>query len=234
MKKYTIVILAAGIGSRLRPLTEDMPKCMADVAGEKIIERQIRILKKSFNNINVVVGYQREKLIPLLNGVKIVINENYETTNNMYSLYLAKKNIPEENGLIILNGDIVFDENVVEILKNSENENVVLIKEGEYFEESMKITVDNSGKINGISKKISKEDAFGTSIDFYRFSKNAKDKLFEIIESIIATDKTQWTEVAVNQLFEKVDVYPLNIHNNRWYEIDTGDDLIAARKLFEK
>ena len=89
------VILAAGIGSRLRPLTDNVPKCMVEVNGIKIIEKQIKsLLNNGIKEIAVVTGYQHEILNKYLNEnfpfIEIIDNKEYLKTNNMYSMFLTK------------------------------------------------------------------------------------------------------------------------------------------------
>ena len=106
------VILAAGIGSRLRPLTNDIPKCMVEVNGVKIIEKQIKnLLKNNIKNILVIIGYKQEKIRKYLQEnfsfVYIIENEKYLETNNMYSMSLAKEFVNNES-FIFMNADVFF------------------------------------------------------------------------------------------------------------------------------
>ena len=200
-----VVILAAGFGSRLRPLTDDRPKCMVEVNNVKIIEKQIsNLLKNGINEekITIVTGYKTEKLEKYLKEnypkTNIIINKDYETTNNMYSLYLTK-NVVENNDFILMNADVFYEENIIKELLESNRKNLMVCDDGRYIEESMKI-VKNENRIIEISKKIKEEDAYGVTIDVYKISKEASIKLFEIIKQFIEVDKdlNSWTEVALN------------------------------------
>ena len=108
------VILAAGVGSRLRPFTEIIPKCMIEVNNVKIIEKQISNLVRNnikLEDIVVVVGYKKEKIEKYLNevykGINIIFNKDYEKTNNMYSLNLVKNFVKDEE-FILMNADVYF------------------------------------------------------------------------------------------------------------------------------
>ncbi len=232
------VILAAGFGSRLRPFTEVIPKCMIEVNNVKIIEKQISNLVRNnirLEDIVVVVGYKKEKIERYINevykGVKIIFNKDYETTNNMYSLNLAKDFVKDEE-FLLMNADVYFEEEIIKELINSKHGNLIVCDDGIYIEESMKIT-KQEGKINKISKAISKQDAYGVSIDVYKFSKKANIDLFNIIHNIIYIEKNinSWTEVAIDMLFEKQDFYSLDM-KYRWVEIDNLNDLKHAEEIF--
>ncbi|MCH8555208.1 MAG: phosphocholine cytidylyltransferase family protein [Schleiferiaceae bacterium] len=115
-KHFTAVILAAGQGTRLRPLTDDRPKCMVEVAGASILSRQIATLKAcGIQNIVIVGGYLHEKLPT--DGVIKVVNHEFAETNMIYSLHCAKDHL--KGHVIVSYGDIFFDEKVLQKLMAS-------------------------------------------------------------------------------------------------------------------
>ncbi len=233
-----VVILAAGFGSRLRPLTNEMPKCMVEVNNVKIIEKQITNLLRNGikeEEITVVTGYKTEKLELYLKNnyknVNIIINKDYEKTNNMYSLYLTK-NIVNNSDFILMNADVFFEENIIKELLNSTKENLMVCDDGRYIEESMKI-MKKEDRIIEISKKIKEKEAYGVTIDVYKISKKASNKLFEIIREFIEVKKdlNSWTEVALNILLKDVQFDSLDM-KYKWVEIDNQEDLKIAKNLF--
>ena len=105
------IILAAGMGTRMRPLTDDRPKCMVVVGGTPIIERQIRYLHEAgIRDITLVSGYKAEALEPLREkyGVDIVFNDRFDTCNNIYSLYLVRDRMSDT---FVVEGDVFMTEN---------------------------------------------------------------------------------------------------------------------------
>ncbi len=105
------IILAAGMGTRLRPLTNDIPKCLVPVNGEPMVERQIRFLKEAgIDDITLVSGYRREKLDYLKEkyGVSIVFNTQYEVCNNIWSLYSVMDRFSDS---YVVEGDVYMTEN---------------------------------------------------------------------------------------------------------------------------
>jgi HAD superfamily hydrolase (TIGR01450 family) len=237
------VILAAGVGSRLRPITAKKPKCLVTVAGRPILDYQIRAyIAAGIEDIIIVAGYESTKVKEYCRhikdvNIKIIENEDYENTNNMYSLYLTKHDIQGKK-FLLSNGDVVFDARIAyELLHNREND-LIAADIGTFLEESMKITLGPRGYITDISKKINKESAFGTSIDLYKFSEQSSRLFFRHMEKIIEEDKNlkDWTEVALQELLNQgsLKMKPFDIGQKHWVEIDNYDDLALADRLFAK
>ncbi len=246
MNNYAI-ILAAGIGSRLYPLTQEYPKSLIKVDGREILDYQIQGYIKSGikeENIYIVTGYKHEMIVDYLKSHYSKVNEiyspDYLVTNNMYSLYLGLNALKDkfENilHLFINNADCLYDENLMEEFVNSKYESAIAVEVGTYNEESMKVVTRNDNSLVNISKSISKEDAYGVSIDLYKYSKKSVINLLEIINDYIEVKKDlkQWTEVAFPQLFKKEKIYPYDIKNKNWVEVDNNEDLLLADKLFSK
>lgn len=235
-----VVILAAGYGSRLLPYTKHYPKCMVEVNGEKIIDRQIKtILKCGINtsDIIVILGYKSNVaynyLIKKYNNLNIIFNDQYSVTNNMFSLFLAKKYINDD--LIIMNGDVFVEKNILSKVFLEKGKNYIICDKNKYNDESMKIKIDSNGFINSISKTINRYDSNALSIDIYHFSGNVLKELFCIIENYIVNKNeiNLWTEVAIDDLLKKYNILPYYT-NSKWFEIDNIEDLENANKLFKK
>ena len=231
------VILAAGLGSRLRPITNEVPKCMVPVNGIRIIDKQIdNLLLNGVKEIYVVSGYKSEVLTDHLKmiypQVHLVSNPRYAETNNMYSLYLAAQNVKGEE-FLLMNSDVYYDANIIEGMLQGENQSKIACDRSGYMEESMKITLEGN-KVNHISKKITPEKYYAVSIDVYRISKEDSAILFKEIEYTIQyrKDENSWTEVALDNIFKDANFKPYTIAG-RWFEIDNHDDLQKAEKVFK-
>jgi|LSQX01.1.fsa_nt_gb choline kinase len=230
------LILAAGMGTRLRPLTDTRPKCLVEVNGKPIIFNQIDNLgKNGIKNITVVAGYKSDMLKHILKEkypfIDVIENSDYKITNNMYSAYLTKDNFYERD-FLLLNGDVYFDDIVISELLKQNYENAIVVEKDEYNEESMKVICNNM-RIIGISKEISKDDAFGVSIDIYRFSSTGAKVFFNKITEYIEDKKiyNQWTEAALNDILPIVEFKPCPL-KGRWIEIDDHNDLKKAECIF--
>ena len=239
------VILAAGTGSRLRPLTIDQPKACLTVDGMPIGEHQIRAYDAAgVETVSVVTGYMPEQIQALCDRlsaeleieIETVHNAAFANTDNMYSLYCARHAVGGEP-FLLSNGDVVFDQRVVEKLAGSdETASAIAVDADTYDPEAMKITVGETGAVDGISKEVSEREAAATSIDLYRFSAETSAKLFDrIVRRIeIEAEYTAWTELALDELLAtgNHDIQPVDIDGAAWVEIDTQTDLLAADRTF--
>ena len=230
------LILAAGLGTRLAPITNDRPKSLVPVNGQPIIMNQIDNLHKNgITDITVVSGYKanilEEKIHALYPEIRIIESVDYATTNNMYSAYLAHE-VMENSDFLMMNADVFYDASVVTALLNFEAPNAIVTDIGNYLEESMKV-VEENGRLVKISKSIEKADALGASIDVYKFSSDAGKKFFGKCAEYIETKKElkMWSEVALNDILKDVEFRACPLVG-RWLEIDNHDDLAAAEKLF--
>ena len=230
------LILAAGLGTRLAPITNDRPKSLVPVNGQPIILKQIDNLHKNgITDITVVSGSKanilEEKIHALYPEIRIIESVDYATTNNMYSAYLAHE-VMENSDFLMMNADVFYDASVVTALLNFEAPNAIVTDIGNYLEESMKV-VEENGRLVKISKSIEKADALGASIDVYKFSSDAGKKFFGKCAEYIETKKElkMWSEVALNDILKDVEFRACPLVG-RWLEIDNHDDLAAAEKLF--
>ncbi len=232
-----VIILAAGIGSRLRPLTHSKPKGMVKVNGMPIIEHQIKAYLQAgvrLEDINIVVGYKANFIDDFLNSeypeINIITNELYDTTNNMFSLDLCLNAIDADD-TFISNGDCVYDPAIMESFISNGPENSVASDKDSYTDENMKIIVQDN-KIKHISKQIKQPEAYGNSIDLYRVSRDSIPRLKELIKQMIEEDPNLWSELALDKLFAFVDFEPFDILGRHWMEIDNYDDLYEAERKF--
>jgi HAD superfamily hydrolase (TIGR01450 family) len=235
------VILAAGIGSRLRPITNIKPKCMVKVAGKPILEYQLGAYAKAgIEQIIIIAGYKSDTIREYCRkidycDIKIIENPQYMNTNNMYSLYLARDEIAGKP-FILSNGDVAVDSTMVAGLVQNEASDLIATEIGSYNEESMKITLNTHDCITDISKTISPENVYGLSADIYKFSASSSVMLFNKIKEIIEIEKklNEWTEIALQQLFRShiLKMQPFGINSKDWLEIDNFDDLILADYKF--
>lgn len=231
------VILAAGLGSRLRPITDKVPKCMVPVNGIRIVDKQIdNLVRNGVKDIYVVSGYKADVLDGHLKSrypfVTVISNERYAETNNMYSLYLSGSHVRGEE-FLLMNADVYFDADIISGLLEGADCSKIACDRSQYLEESMKIALKGE-KIAHISKKISEADHYAVSIDVYRISEADCRTLFAEVEDAILNrkDENSWTEVALDKIFEKANFQPYVI-DGRWFEIDNHEDLRRAEMIFK-
>lgn len=232
------LILAAGMGTRLAPLTDNCPKALVKVNGESIILKQIQNLyDNDVRDITVIAGYKAELLQETVFNkypeINIINSIDYAVTNNMYSAYLARKIIGDEE-FLMMNADVFCDASVVSGLLDFDAPNAIVTEIGNYIDESMKV-IQRDGRIVRIAKTITKEEAFGVSIDIYKFSREGARVFFGKCAEYIEEKKELklWSEVALNDILSEV-VFKACPLVGRWIEIDNHDDLSDAEKLFAK
>ncbi len=238
------IILAAGIASRLRPLTDNTPKCLLKVGEKSILERTIdNIAKNGIKDIVVVTGYLKEMIedflvanYPELNFT-FFFNDKYDSTNNVYSLWIAK-DVLLGHDMLLMDSDIVFDSRILGQLLNSEHENCLSVNSSiELDEEEVKITLNNDGSIKEINKEIDPQIAVGESIGIQKFGKKLVWRLFTILDRRIL-DKND-VNIFYEAIFEEAinngaKIYPVDVENYKCMEIDTAEDFDTAAGIVEQ
>lgn len=234
------IILAAGQGTRLIPLTAENPKTLVRAAGRPILQHQIEAYLGAGiaeRDIFVVAGYLADKIRAFVNekydAVNIIENTEYMRTNNMYSLYLALRQTgADAETACISNGDCVYEKSTVKKFAEDARGNLVACKAGIFNDEAMKISVSSRGNITGISKELGR-DAFGLSMDLFKMNADAQARLAEIMQSYFARHgKNDWNEMALPELFGERDFEPFDAKDSAWTEIDNLADLREADRLF--
>lgn len=230
------LILAAGLGSRLAPITDNCPKSLVPVNGKPILMKQIENLyENGITDITIVSGYKAEilesKVKELYPEINIINSVDYATTNNMYSAYMAKEALADSD-FLMMNADVFYDASVITALLKFDAPNAIVTDIGYYLEESMKV-VEENGRLVKISKAITEAEALGASIDVYKFSKEGGAAFFNKCAEYIEERKElkMWSEVALNDILSDVEFKACPLVG-RWLEIDNHDDLHAAEKLF--
>lgn len=235
------VLLAAGIASRLKPLTDNTPKCLLKVGDKPILQRMIENLQKNgINDVVVVTGYLNYMIEEFLNNnfpdvnFTFLHNEKFNSTNNIYSLWMTKNEIIGSD-MLLLDSDIIFDGDIIKLLLNSKHENCLAVRsDQELGEEEIKIMLKENGAIKEISKVVEPSAAVGESIGIEKFSKKLVEKLFAILdEKIINKNEINiFYEAAFQDAINSgEDIYPVNVGELKCMEIDTPDDFEIANQL---
>ena len=236
------VILAAGIGSRLRPLTDDCPKSLLSVGGSIILERTIRnCLSCGISQFVLVLGHKSDQIKQLVNkafrGIRVtyVINERYHDTNTGYSLMLASSAIGSAE-FIKFDADLVFDTNILRRLVDSDLPNVLCIDRDIVLEaEEVKVITDDQMRVLEIGKSVNPKIATGESIGVEKISAETGSLLFTELSQMMesSVNHQEYYEAAYSQLMKKKTVFhALDITGQKWTEIDTAEDFATANRIF--
>ena len=235
------VILAAGVASRLRPLTNHTPKCLLKVCSKNLLELTIEnLLDNKISEIIIVTGYLENKIrdfidlrFPELN-ITIIYNEFYNSTNNIYSLWLAK-NALNGDDMLLMDSDIVFNSQIIKKLCSSGKKNCLALKRHDLSDEEIKVKIDKKGRVLEIGKEVKISEAAGESVGIELFGREVIPALFNIIDRKVNIEKNvnQFYEAAFQELITSShEIYIVDISEYFSMEIDTAEDLRLAGELY--
>jgi L-glutamine-phosphate cytidylyltransferase len=228
------IILAAGVGRRLRPLTDDRPKCLLEVGRRTLIEHQVATLRRcGIPDVIVVVGYCGDQIRQHLGSrVRYLDNEQYETTNSLYSLWLAREELV--SGALILNSDVFALPRLFDRLLQSPAPDAILVERGHGFEaEDMKVTL-NGSRVEDFGKDLPREHAQAHNVGVAKFSKEGAARLADCLERLVATGhENDWVPVAFREFASRWPLTAVATEGLPWIEIDYAEDLRRARLEIE-
>ncbi|MDD3036348.1 phosphocholine cytidylyltransferase family protein [Bacteroides sp.] len=234
------VILAAGIASRLRPLTNTTPKCLLKIGERCLLERAFNaLIQNGFNEFVIVTGYRQQQIVDFLEAyypqqkITFIYNEQYESTNNIYSLWLTRPYVDKKN-VLLLDSDIIFDPQIVANLLESDKEDILALNRHDLGMEEIKVIVDNKQKVREISKVCSITEAIGESIGIEKMSASYTEALFCELEIMI--EKEGLNNIFYERAFERLipqgySFYVLDTTQFFSAELDTVEDFEQAKKL---
>ena len=247
------IFIAAGEGSRLENLTKDLPKPLVDVNGKSIIERQIELLRKNnVNDIIVVTGYKKEKFT--FKNIKYIHNPNFREQEQTGSLMVARSEIVGD--ILIMFGDILFEETILQQMLNSKCDIVIAIDknwEKSYEErpdnpksEADKVLIKDDKVIQISAKNIKINDNdnnIGELLGLMKLSPKGSKILIEQYKKLENSHvgkfhdapsfkKAKFVDILQELLSLGIIITPVSIIG-KWCEIDTKHDLEIAKKMFK-
>ena len=233
------VILVAGIGSRLRPITDTRPKALAPIGEETILGRAVRLLLEfGVSRLILATGYRedavRAALAQLQSEVVYCPNPHYDSTQNSVSLALCEQAVAGR-AFFKLDGDVVFDPELLTRIAAPAAELSVGVDSARHLDaEAMKVVV--AGKsIRRFGKAVPLAESHGESIGIERISAAAAGKLFTALDERIAAGVTNlYYEDVYSEMIGRGELAAeaVDVSGLRWAEVDTFEDLEAARRLF--
>ena len=231
------VILAAGISSRLRPLTNETPKSLLRVGATPLLQRILQSLhRNSIRECVIVTGYYKEKVEDFVQSLSLPItvsfaeNPLYATTGNNYSLWSAHAHVGERD-MLIMDGDLLFDSRLLTLLIHSPHKNGLIIRRiGHLGAEEIKVEVNQSGIVTRIGKEIDPAAAAGESIGIEKFSADTTQVLFETLSR--RKVRNEFYEASFQEMIDGgVAVHAVDSSGLPCMEIDTVEDLTTANEL---
>lgn len=247
------LILAAGRATRLRPLAEATPKCLLDISGKPILEHQLdalAILRQAqdtahrIEEVIVVTGYRSEQIREFIGWtshrcpfpIRTIENPLYATTNNLYSVFVARSEI---GGLscLILYSDVLFHPAILSYpTPNTQHPtpDICLFIDRKVAEETAKVKLEGD-QVVAVGKAIDPQEAMGTFIGIAKFSEKGSRLLFEEVERLVEKEEVGlYVTAALEGLIAKgVPVHYKAVEGLPWFDIDTPEELEKARKIWQ-
>lgn len=244
------VILAAGLGSRLRPLTELRPKPLVEVHGVPILHNALNHLATvGVTEVTLVVGYRKEAIEQFCGSrfagidISYVVSTTYERTGSAYSLWLAREHLRCSSGLFLLEGDVFFEQLALRRLLEHESEDVAAVSPFRATMQGSSAALSSAGLISKISvgqESVNghgddQEDLFKT-LNLYRLSAATIEGV--LIPELCAFIEERCSSAFMEEFFanlvreQRLSLAAAHCHDLKWCEIDTEADLIEAEAIF--
>ena len=234
------IILAAGTASRLRPLTSNTPKCLLRVGERTLLQRSMdALIQNGIRQFVIVTGYLHEMIEDFVRQtyadsicVSFIHNERYETTNNIYSLWLAR---PEADGrdVLLLDSDLLYDPKIIARVLADTHNNVLTLIRHELGEEEMKVVMASDGNITEISKTCNPTLAAGESLGIERMSGNYTAELYKELDIMMNREhfENKFYELAFQRLIAEGHTFSvLDVTDLFSCELDTVEDFENAKQ----
>lgn len=259
-----VIILAAGQGTRLRPLTDDRPKCMVEVNGKSIIDRQLETMYRcgiAQKDITIIAGYRGEALKKKFEdtALNILINTEYEHTNMVYSLMCARALMEKEEDILVSYGDIIYQEQILQKILEATSEISVVVDDGWHsywsqrcenpLDDAETLLFDQQGFLTEIGQKSNDLNRVQAQyIGLMRFRGKGLSSMLAMAETarersagglpLWRTTRTYpkmyMTDLLQGMIDENYALKTVHIHRG-WFEIDDSKDLkIVENELQEE
>ena len=242
------IILAAGMGRRLGKYTQDNTKCMVEVNGVKLIDRLLRqLLKVDLSRVIIVVGYKGDNLKQYITShyansklnIEFYDNPIYDKTNNIYSLWLVRKQMEEDETLLI-ESDLIFSDRMIPMIVNDKRPNIALVAKYETWMDGTMVCLDDDNHItNFVSKKAFRYedvDKYYKTVNIYKFSQNFTQNIYvpflDAYCKALGNNEYYEQVLRVVTMLDKSNLEALEIGSEKWYEIDDVQDLDIAETIF--
>lgn len=229
------IILAAGLGRRLRPYTNNLPKCLIKIKGKTILERQINLLMAcGIRDILIVCGFQAEKVrlfCSKFKGVRVIFNPFYAHSNSVVSVWLSKDKWDED--LIFMNSDILLDKMLLKEMIQDKSSISILVKKGE--KEGYRVRL-NKEKVQKMAMNIPDKLTFGVYSGITKINRKSLDLFGSVLGKWLEQGRwNDWYEDVVSEMAGKgCGVKPILINSFFWHEIDTPEDLASLKRIIKE
>ena len=241
-------MLAAGKGSRLGKYTKNNTKCMLNIHGKTLLERAIdALIEADIKDFIIVLGYKGENVKKYIGekeldkkiNITYINNDIYDTTNNIYSLYLAKDYLVKDD-TVLLESDLIYDTSIVKKLVNSKYESAAVVAKYEEWMDGTVVTLNDDDTISSFVEKkdfdYSDVNKYYKTVNIYKFSKEFSERFYlPFLESYIkAYGNNDYYELVLKVIsgLKEAKLHGLQLNGEDWYEIDDCQDYDIAKAIF--
>lgn len=233
------VILAAGMAKRLRPLTDERPKCLLTVGSRTLLQRTVdSLVGAGITELVVVTGYRAEMVRDFLRAhyptltIHFLHNADYANNNNIFSLWMTRP-YTEGQDFLLLDSDILFDPQIIPTLLRTEG-SALSLNRHELGDEEIKVIVDDKNQVLEISKTCSPQEAIGESVGIEKMTAEYSSALFPELEQMI--EREGLVDVFYERAFERLipQGHTFQVVDTTQFfsiELDTVEDFENAKKL---
>lgn len=235
----TLVLLAAGAGTRMRPLTETIPKCLISVDGQTLLDSLLDHFTGLVDRTVVVTGHLHEQIERHLATRKEVSelltrhNPLYEVTNSLFSAAIARDAWSSSESVIVSNTDVIFAAGALESLLRSDHDVVLSVDAKACDAEDMKILLDETQRIARVSKDLPAERCLGEFTGVARLQGHWVERFSNSIECLLrqpAMAESGWYDLALDHMAQEYSPLALEVvPEGSYWEIDTPNDLDVAK-----
>ncbi|MBU0732204.1 phosphocholine cytidylyltransferase family protein [Patescibacteria group bacterium] len=238
------IILAAGQGTRLAPLCDEIPKTLLALDDKTILEHIFNVcVNCGLYDFSIVTGHGHQAVDTFLTDyliqrpdirTELIYNGEYLKKGNIYSYYMTKE-IFHDDDHVIINSDTIFHQSILEDLLNHPEKNVMAIDdEKELSEEEMKVLLCDQGKINKIHKSIDPGEAKGEYIGLMKLGREYASQIEEGLEKTMSEDDSLYYEDGLQKAIDLgLTIHPLSTKGRPAMEVDTHNDLVDAKEMIK-
>lgn len=232
-----VLIMAAGVGSRISRHLQGQPKCCVKIKDTPLIRYTVELLnKKGIKDIAIVTGYAQDFIIDALKGLeyKHYFNPFFDVTNSIASTWFAKDFLQNSDDYIIMNGDVFIEENILDTLLENSRSPLFLADSTRVEDADYRFNYKDN-KLVKYGKDISVEETTGEYVGIAKIKKEDIDFMKQKLEELISFQKHgYWWEDIFYRNIEKKDVYIKDIKGYFWAEVDYIEDYERIKKYLER
>jgi len=234
-----VIIPAAGFGTRLQPLTNDLPKCMIEIQGKPLISYLLRPLKRlKVSEVVIVAGHKKEPLQQYIETerdfppVRFIDNDQYDRTNSIVSIALTRDLWDEP--FCIIDSDLLLRPKLTELLFAREDTFLIIDATKQYEQIDMKVKIED-GRFVTMDKTLLRDSAQGEFFGLSRWMPREAKVFSQVIDEFLKHGDTGvWYEWAIRDVAKRIDLRVQTCDTNLWYEIDNERDYEIAKDLMQE